>query len=58
MSVNDYNAFKSANPNIEPTQEDINRNKGIKTPVKPEVPVINRQQEIQNNLATGYQTNP
>jgi cell division protein ZipA len=26
--------------------------------VKPEVPVINRQQEIQNNLATGYQTNP
>lgn len=28
------------------------------TPVKPEVPVINRQQEIQNNLATGYQTNP
>lgn len=32
----------------------------VKTPapVKPEVPVINRQQEIQNNLATGYQTNP
>lgn len=58
MSVNDYNAFKSANPNIEPTQEDINRNKGIKTTVKPEVPVINRQQEIQNNLATGYNTNP
>lgn len=28
------------------------------TNVKPEVPVINRQQEIQNNLATGYQTNP
>lgn len=28
------------------------------TTVKPEVPVINRQQEIQNNLATGYQTNP
>ena len=26
--------------------------------VKPEVPVINRQQEIQNNLATGYNTNP
>ena len=26
--------------------------------VKPEVPVVNRQQEIQNNLATGYQTNP
>ncbi len=32
----------------------------VKTPttVKPEVPVVNRQQEIQNNLATGYQTNP
>ena len=28
------------------------------TTVKPEVPVLNRQQEIQNNLATGYQTNP
>lgn len=26
--------------------------------VKPEVPVVNRQQEIQNNLATGYNTNP
>lgn len=32
----------------------------VKTPapVKPETPVINRQQEIQNNLATGYNTNP
>ena len=32
----------------------------VKTPapVKPEVPVINRQQEIQNNLSQGYQTNP
>lgn len=30
----------------------------VKTTVKPEAPVINRQQEIQNNLATGYQTNP
>ena len=28
------------------------------TTVKPEAPVVNRQQEIQNNLATGYQTNP
>lgn len=26
--------------------------------VKPEAPVVNRQQEIQNNLATWYQTNP
>lgn len=23
MTVNDYNAFKAANPNLEPTQEDI-----------------------------------
>lgn len=30
----------------------------VKTNVKPEAPVVNRQQEIQNNLATGYQTNP
>lgn len=28
------------------------------TTVKPEAPVVNRQQEIQNNLATGYNTNP
>ena len=30
----------------------------VKTTVKPEAPVINRQQEIQNNLTTGYNTNP
>lgn len=32
MSVNDYKSFKQANPNLEPTAEDIAR---IKAPVKP-----------------------